>query len=346
MKILHVLNSVLFSGAENVACQIIQHFNNNIDCQMAYCSPYSADVEKALQERGIKYYPVPSLSVRHLKGIVKRFKPDIIHSHDMKASFVSSFIKQNNRLIFHIHNNAFDSRRVSFKSIAFSFAAKKADHIFWVSKSSFEGFRFHERVKNKSEILYNIIDVESLYQRMHTDNASYDFDVIYAGRITYQKDPLRMINIFSKLVEKKGDLRIAVVGCGDMEDEARRMSSDLKLKSNVFFLGYMSNPLKIIHDSKILIMTSRWEGTPMVALESMALGTPIVTTPVDGLKDVIVNGDTGFMSDDDDELVGAIIRLLEDERLLKLMRAKCIDESKKRNDSSWFYESIYNSYLS
>ena len=49
----------------------------------------------------------------------------------------------------------------------------------------------------------------------------------------------------------------------------------------------MSNPLRLLECSKVMIMTSKYEGLPMTVLEAMALGVPLVSTPVDGLKDII-----------------------------------------------------------
>ena len=66
-----------------------------------------------------------------------------------------------------------------------------------------------------------------------------------------------------------------------------------------------------------MIMTSLWEGTPMCALEALAMGIPIVSTPVDGLCDLIENGKNGFLSDSDDELADWCFKLATDKELQK-----------------------------
>lgn len=68
----------------------------------------------------------------------------------------------------------------------------------------------------------------------------------------------------------------------------------LALENSVSFLGFQKKPLKMLQDAKCMLMTSRWEGLPMSALEAMALGVPLVCTPTDGLNALITEGETGF----------------------------------------------------
>ena len=80
--------------------------------------------------------------------------------------------------------------------------------------------------------------------------------------------------------------------------------------NRIKLLGQLDNPYPIIKKSKILIMTSRWEGLPMVALEALSLGTPIIATPTDGLKDIITNGENGYLANSDEEICSHILDAL------------------------------------
>lgn len=314
MKVLHLLQSNRFSGAENVVCQIIGMMKNEPNIEMVYCSS-DGQIREALKERDIKFIPLKNFSVGEIKRVIKDQKPDIIHAHDMRASFYAARVCGKTPLISHIHNNNYDSRGVSPKSIAYMYAAKKAKHIFWVSQSSFDGYAFHNLFKKKSTVLYNIIDIDALYKKMHLDTNEYNYDITYIGRLTSPKNPQRLMNVFRLVKEKKPDVEIAVVGTGDLEEETKALAKEYDLLNHVHFLGFQSNPLKILHDSKVMIMTSRWEGTPMCALEAMALGVPIVSTPVDGLKDLIISGKNGYLSDDDHELASKISEIISDPSL-------------------------------
>ena len=161
MKILHVLYSNKYSGAENVACQIIEMFNNDNGVEMAYCSR-DGQIRTVLQEKDIRFYPVKNLSKKELKKVISDFNPDIIHAHDMRASFVAARACGKIPLVSHVHNNNFNSRGLSIKSLAYLFAGLKAKHIFWVSQSSFDGYAFHKALQKKSSVLYNVINVDEL----------------------------------------------------------------------------------------------------------------------------------------------------------------------------------------
>ena len=329
MKVLHVLASNQFSGAENVVCQIIKMFDGEIE--MAYCSP-DGQIRNALTERNISFLPITKLSKKELKKVIKQYRPDIIHAHDMRASFIVSCVNGKIPFISHIHNNAFDSRGMSLKSIAYLFAGLKAKHIFWVSKSAFNGYKFHKKLQDKSSILCNVIDIDALYERLNEDTNSYAYDIAYLGRLTYPKNPQRMIGIISQVVAQRPSTKIAVIGTGDLEDEVKRLAKELNVDKNVDFLGFVRNPLKILHDSKVMIMTSRWEGTPMCALEAMALGVPIVSTPVDGLKDLIQNGKNGYLFYDDKDIVDKIVKVINETEEVLLAKEELLKVGRKVNN--------------
>lgn len=344
MKILHLLQSNRFSGAENVVCQIIDMFRNESNIEMIYCSP-DGPIKNALTERNIKYICLKKLSIIEIKNVIKREKPDIVHAHDMRASFIAACACAHVPLISHVHNNNINAHGLTPKSFAYLLAAVKAKHIFWVSQSSFDGYIFHKWFKNKSIVLYNIINIDSLYRKMETDINTYDYDVIYIGRLTKQKNPQRLMHVFKKIQSIYPNIKIAVVGTGDLEVETKFLCNELNLQNNVKFLGFQSNPLKILHDATVMIMTSRWEGTPMCALEAMALGVPIVSTPTDGLCELITDGENGYLSDNDDILAKKVIDIITNKSILSTFKKNAKSKAAVINDIDMYKKSILTIYI-
>ena len=100
MKVLHVLYSKIYTGAEKVAAQIIKAFEGRVD--MAYCSLECEEVWEILDGMGIRHYGVEKLTPATLSRVIREYRPDVIHAHDMRTSFVASLCCGKIPLISHI----------------------------------------------------------------------------------------------------------------------------------------------------------------------------------------------------------------------------------------------------
>ena len=110
LKVLHLLSSDRFSGAENVVCQIITAFDGDSEVEHLYVSP-EGPIRETLKEKNIRYVP-ETVNGIDLKRIVEIEQPDIIHAHDMLASLFATFCVRNIPIVSHIHNNNFGFKGV------------------------------------------------------------------------------------------------------------------------------------------------------------------------------------------------------------------------------------------
>lgn len=342
MKVMHVLNSRIYSGAEKVVCQIIHAFQGEVE--MVYCSPESDIVRKMVEGQGVTYLPMKTMSVSELSRVIREQKPDLIHAHDMRAGFFSALCCGKIPLVSHIHNNAYDARGLSPKTVGYLLAGFRAKHIFWVSQSSFDGYAFHKLFARKSSVLYNVIDTDEIYTKLSQDSNSYDYDLIYVGRLTYQKNPQRLLRLCARLKESKPDLKVAIVGTGELEEELKALSQELNLEDTVHFLGFQPNPIKMVAGSKAMILTSRWEGTPMCALEAMALGTPVVSTPSDGMKDLLTDGVSGYLTESDEQMAIDLLKIFTQPEHRKLLAENARKKFDSLNDGEAYKRAIWTAY--
>lgn len=342
MKVMHVLNSRIYSGAEKVVCQIIHAFQGEVE--MVYCSPESDIVREMVEGQGVTYLPMKTMSVSELSRIIREQKPDLIHAHDMRAGFFSALCCGNIPLVSHIHNNAYDARGLSPKTVGYLLAGFRAKHIFWVSQSSFDGYVFHKLFAKKSSVLYNVIDTDEIYTKLSQDSNSYDYDLIYVGRLTYQKNPQRLLRLCARLKESKPDLKVAIVGTGELEEELKALCKELNLEDTVHFLGFQPNPIKMVACSKAMILTSRWEGTPMCALEAMALGTPVVSTPSDGMKDLLTDGVSGYLTESDEQMAVDLLKIFTQPEHRQLLAENARKKFDSLNDGEAYKRAIWTAY--
>lgn len=340
MKVLHILFSSTYSGAENVACTIIEKIKNDYD--VAYCCP-PGPIEKVLKEKNIKYIPIKKVSIFELIKVVNRFKPDVIHSHDVRTSFTASFIPGNHKLISHIHGNHPFMRKRTIKSFLYNLRSKRFNHIFWVSDSAFDDYFYNKNIKKKSTILYNVINYPDLINKVSKDNNDYNIDIIFIGRLMEAKNPIRLINIISLIKQKKKDVLCYIVGDGELKEEIQKEIIKKNLEENIKMVGFCSNPYKMLQSSKVMLMTSTHEGMPMVVLEAMALGVPIVSTPIDGIKKMI-NNECGGLSSNDEELVKYSLEIINNENV-RTQKSKIIEKKfKEINNMDDYIKKIIKFY--
>ena len=159
--------------------------------------------------------------------------------------------------------------------------------------------------------------------------------VLAVGRLTNQKGFDRLISAWSRIEDRAGDWRLVIVGSGELENELKQQVADANL-SNVRFVSATSNIEQWYDKASIYAMTSRFEGFPMVLLEAMAKGLPIVVYDcLTGPRELVDDGVNGHLVPDGDEgrFAEDLLSLMHDRQLqdryangaLRLVRKYSID---------------------
>jgi glycosyltransferase involved in cell wall biosynthesis len=132
-------------------------------------------------------------------------------------------------------------------------------------------------------------------------------------RLSEEKRPELFADVARRICAVRSDVHFAIAGDGPLIDVLRSVVRPLG--SRFMVLGRRSDVPAILAASDAVLLTSRIEGTPNVLLEAQSLGTPVVSTRVGGVPDVVHDGSTGILAerDDTDGLVRAVLTLLSDE---------------------------------
>ena len=338
-KVLHLLKSNVFSGAENVVVQIINLFK--YDRKMYYCSP-NGKIEDSLKMRSIEYISLNRFNPIFLYSIVKKYKINILHAHDPGACVLASFMPL--KIIAHIHGNHDNMKVLSFKSLLFLISSFRFKKIIWVSNSCLNDYFFKKYIENKSIILENVIDSNEVYKKSFNNDLKEIYDCIYLGRLSPEKNPIRAIKIINKVVRKVPNYKAVFVGDGILRNDCEQLVTKYNLNENIHFVGFQDNPIKYLKNSKVLLMTSIYEGIPMSALEAMSLGKPIVSTPTDGLINLIQLGQTGFYSSDDNQLTDFMIKSYKNKQAYKCLSENTLKRFKKINNLERYKTKIEECY--
>lgn len=199
--------------------------------------------------------------------------------------------------------------------------------------------KFFEIPSGRVEVVYNAIDERFL--RGHASagdremiaqryQVNYPF-LLYAGRVSPHKNVVRMIEAFSALkteLEKDGaypDLKLIIIG-DDLSGnpDLRRTVIRSGVQNDVRFLGFIPiEVLRIFYDSaKVFVFPSLYEGFGLPPLEAMAHGTPVVTSNVSSLPEVVGNAAVLVNPENVFEIMRALHRVLMDQALRDRMKER------------------------
>ena len=170
------------------------------------------------------------------------------------------------------------------------------------------------------------------------------------GRLWPQKNVQMFLHAAKRVAERRPDARFVLIGDGpdwlDLEMLAGRLGIDAKVR----FLGYRADGRELMAGFEVYCQTSQWEGCSLSTLEAMARALPIVATNVRGTRELVADGETGFLvAENDDEALADRIAALLDAGALA-MRLGGNAPGRQRNDFRYddyirAYRNLYDELL-
>lgn len=340
-KILHLLTSNKFAGAEKMACNIINVSNNSYN--VVYCS-LDGPIKEQVEERGIKFLGLEKVSKKSVQKVIDDYKPDIIHSHDYTASVLVALCKFRGEIISHIHHTPPFAKKISPKSIAYLISTTRYEYIVSVSKSIMQETVFYNKINNKVRVIENYIDSNEVKSKSRQKQSDIEkIDLVYIGRLEEYKNPIKFIKIVKGITEYIDDISAVIIGEGPLFNKCNELIATLKLERNIKVIGFLNNPFPIINDSKIVIVPSDREGFGLVAVEGMILGKPIIASNVGGLKEVVDNY-CGMLCNEEEEYINEIVKLLTNPQIYRIKSKEALKKSKRYTDIYKFRRNIVDLY--
>ena len=119
--------------------------------------------------------------------------------------------------------------------------------------------------------------------------------VLTVGRLTVMKGHVHLLDAVPGLVRRFPDLAVVVIGRGHLESRLRAQAEALGVQDAVHLTGQRSDARQLLDAADVFVLPSRHEGMPLVLLEAMDAGLPVVATRVIGSEEVVVEGETGLL---------------------------------------------------
>lgn len=295
--------------------------------------------------------------------IIKQNNYDIVHCHSTKAGFIgriAAFLSKQKNIIYSPHGFMFCDTRIKFKRHLYlnleKFLGYLTGKIVAVSGSERDLAIYHNIVPNKKIItINNSIDPLERDGFNYSDRIRNKFldknsEIILGtvGRLFYQKDPITLIKSFKIINDKIQNTKLIMVGDGPLEAECIKLINEYNLLSKIQLVGFQKDSKIFYKMFDIFILSSHYEGMPYALLEAMSMGIPAVGTNVIGIKDLIVDGETGYLVGEGNhtELAESVINLVQNPEKLSIFshNAKNLaDENYNLDNGIKNYQEFYSS---
>ena len=158
---------------------------------------------------------------------------------------------------------------------AYKYFIKYTDAVIVTSDFMKEEILKYKVNKEKIFLLRNPISIKQTRKGIKPVRLGKDkVKLIFVGRLVYQKGIDRILHLF---INNK-NIELSIIGDGKLKNKLYKQVKDLDIEDNIKFFGEVSKPYNLIAGSDYFILPSRWEGLPNSVLESLALGTPVLST--------------------------------------------------------------------
>lgn len=353
IKVAVVLPYFGIGGAETMVSRVVSYLDlKTIDVKVfcIYGTPLGNYLEKAVQDHGVcieyigKGKGFSFSAIVRLWNKLSKYQPDVIHTHLSACVYCIPWSVFHGKSMLHTVHNIPERELTRIKQIPMfiMYRCGKAVPIA-ISKEIQKQLILHYGLKSAPRIINNPVDVNrfSIAKKQHKGIV-----IVTAGRITEQKNQKFLVEVLSELSRDDKNIRVLILGDGPKKNELNNYIEEVGMQSVIRLTGNVDNVENYFAGSDIFALCSTYEGVPLVILEAMASGLPIISTDVGGVKDVL--GDCGILipEGDKEEYKKALKRLIDDKALRKEFGERAYNNAAKFDSSiiAQEYTDVYYRY--
>ncbi len=302
-----------------------------------------------------------------IKQIIKDFKPDIVHTHASKAGALgrkAAFACKVPIVVHTFHGHVFHSYFGVLKTKIFKFIERR------LAKKSTGIIAISEIQKNELTKIHNICEASKVKViPLGFDLSKFQDNIVEKRRLVREKysisddevavaiigrlSPIKNHAFFFQVVEnllKKGiqKVKFFVVGDGELLSEIELKTAEINSKfgEKIFMTSWIKDIATFNAGMDVICLTSDNEGTPVSLIEAQASNVAVISTNVGGVKDIMLNGKTGFVVEKGDlnNYIEKLGILIENDEIRRLMSQSSWDFVKEKFSYSRLVKDMENYY--
>ncbi len=348
-KIIHVITKLELGGAQKVTLMTLERLPRDRYDLALVTGPEGLLVDWANRIPDLSRVWLASL-IREVRPVddakaflslwrlFRRERPDLVHTHSSKAGILGRWAAKlaGVPFIFHTaHGFGFnDFQRPMVRAIYVwieKITTKVTTKLVVVSYANAEKGEKSGVFRRGDWILCrDAISVDQFIQPGPRRNRLRDWgipeDRIVVGMIAClkpQKSPADFVDVAARVARERSDVHFVMAGDGELRPAVEERIRELGIADRVTLLGWKNEDEmpEVYRNLDIVVLTSLWEGLPCVFSEAMAAELPIVATNVDGAREAIVDGESGFLHQphDIEGMARSVLKLIADPALRKEM---------------------------
>jgi len=321
-------------GGQTALLLLAENLNRGLFDVAIASAPGGPLVDRA-EEKGLRHLAVPLekklvlRSVGKIAAVLEENKVDILHTHGGYAGLYGRWAARRSRTPVIVHTlhgiHYLHYRNPVIRQIFIHLerrCSRFTDKLILVSHADLgRAIKYRLAPQDKMSVVLNGTALPEELSREFREIKRRELNlepgrrvVGTVARLHRQKGVLYLLLAAPMILDRFPEVRIMVVGEGPMKGRLRRKARALGISDRVLFLGARTDAAEIMALFDIFVLPSLWEGLPFVLVEAAALGKPIVSTAVDGAREVIDDGKTGVLVPPraPQALAEAVISLLAD----------------------------------
>ncbi|MBI3291677.1 MAG: glycosyltransferase family 4 protein [Elusimicrobia bacterium] len=348
IKVIHIITQLELGGAQKVVLSLVTHLDRDrFEATLTAGEGGLLDSEVACLP-DIRILFVPSL-IRPINGwddlkalwflwrVLRRERPLIVHTHSSKAGILgrwAAWLAHTPVIVHTYHGFGFSVFQRSWGRWLAIALEQVTAHIttalIMVSENTRKtAERLGIGVRPQHVVIHVAIPrnaFASTPPMEHTPRQQLGLDehtsvVTMVGNLKPQKNPGQFVKVAARVIRKFPHSRWLFIGDGELRPTIETLIRSLRLERDVQLLGWRRDIREILAITQVFVLTSLWEGLPLSLLEAMMSGLPVVCNAVDGVQEVVQNGENGFLVTPHDvaSMADRIVQLLTDRPLARRM---------------------------
>lgn len=303
INILEVLGNAIVGGMENYVSNLIANLPKD-EFSIAVLCPFESAYTRSLRQRGCQVYIAPLRddppwrSIEMISGLVREHRIDLIHAHLMNAHTVAGIAGRltGTPTVVTIHGMSLQPQEISVTRLT-------GTHTILVCREAWSQALAVGLAPEKLSLIANGVDLTTYHPqaapraffRQAINLADDDFLIGFVGRLAWEKGPDKFLKAAQHILQLHPKVHFALVGTGPMEKELLAAIKGAGIGANVHMAGVWSKPSEVYPSLDLMLHTSRADAMPLVILEAMACGIPIIAIGVGGVPELIEAGETGIL---------------------------------------------------